>query len=476
MKRESQLIGALEGSTVLLTVLVLPAALYLTQRGQQAAMVYLAANTLLAMGLLARRSPWYAGQCILLFCFTALVRRLIDLQAGWNPSNPVLLTPYLCSLLAVAGFFRYWLQRNPRYIGRVLCLLLCIAYGVVLAMFDGRVNAALVDAIKWSVGPIFAVYILSEADRHEPLRRVIEPCLVWSGAIMGIYGVAQYVLMPAWDAEWMRNVMDLGMTSIGQPEPFQARVFSTMNSPASLGIMLIAGLVLALKRGVGVASLTVPPMLAALALCQYRSIWAATAIAVALVAIPRRACLPRANVVALAAIGAIALTVVAADPRIREPLVLRVTSLSTLQTDDSLRTRLGEYADLTRNDHLVFGEGLAINGASLRLDKGRVEVIDGALIETLRGLGVIAGSVFLLSVAGLAGPLLLAPPSAGRQLYYDRAIVLSVLVQLPMSNVFTGELGFCAWVFLGFGLSALIAHRVQQRARPELANSGLADA
>ena len=476
MSRESQLVRVLEGVSVLVTVLVLPVALYVTQRGQHAALVYLVANTLLATGLVARRSPWYAGQCVLLFCFTALVRRLIDLQAGWNPSNPVLLTPYLCSLLAVVGFFRYWLQRNPRYIGRVLCLLLCIAYGVVLAMFAGRVNAALVDAIKWSVGPIFAVYVLSEADRHESLRGVVEPCLVWSGAIMGIYGVVQYVLMPAWDAEWMRNVMDLGMTSIGQPEPFQARVFSTMNSPASLGIMLIAGLVLALKRGVGVASLTVPPMLAALALCQYRSIWAATAIAVALVAVPRRAGLPRTNIVALAAVGVIALTVVVADPRIREPLALRVSSLSTLQTDDSLRTRLAEYGDLTRNDHLVFGEGLAINGASLRLDKGRVEVIDGALIETLRGLGVVVGSVFLLTVAGLAGALLFMPPSAGRQSYYDRAIVLSVLVQLPMSNVFTGELGFCAWIFLGFGLSALIAHEVRQRARAELPSCELADA
>ena len=475
MKSAAEPGSVLEGCAVLLTVLGLPVALYAVHLAPVGILVYPAANVLLAACLLIRRSPWYAGQCVLLFCFVSLVRRLIDLQAGWNPSNPVLLTPYLCSLLAIAGLFRYWLRPHPRYIGAFLCLLLCIAYGVVLAMFEGRMKAALVDALKWSFGPIFAVYILSEADRHAQLRRVIEPCLIWAGAAMGIYGIVQYTVLPLWDAEWMRNVAEIGLDSIGVPEPFAVRVFSTMNSPGSLGMMLMAGIVLALKRGVMVTASTVPPMLIGLALCQYRSLWAATALAVVLVALPRRAALPSANILALVVMGIVAFSAVIADPRIREPLVRRADSLTALKSDESLRVRLAQYVELTRNDRLVAGEGLAISGASRRLDKGRVEAIDGALIEICRGMGVIVGTAFLLSIFVLVGSLLFLPLTCAREIYYDRAIVIATFIQLPMGSVHTGELGFCAWMFLGFGLAGVIAYRQGDslRQQPALATGSV---
>ncbi len=72
-------------------------------------------------------------------------------------------------------------------------------------------------------------------------------CLVWAGMTMALYGIAQFVLLPEWDAQWMRNVIELGLDSIGQPEPFAVRVFSTMNSPGSFGIMLMAAIIVALK-------------------------------------------------------------------------------------------------------------------------------------------------------------------------------------------------------------------------------------
>jgi hypothetical protein len=455
-------ISAFEGSVVVLTVLVFPVALYAAHKAGHAQILYPAANVLLALCLYARRSPWYAGQCVLLFCFVSLVRRLVDAQAGWNPSSPVLLTPYLCCLLATLGFLRYWLQSNPRYIGVFLCMLLCIAYGVAMAMYQGRTLASLVDALKWSFGPIYAVYLLSEAERHAELRRVIENCLVWASAVMGAYGVVQYVILPVWDAEWMRNVAQLGMDSIGQPEPFAVRVFSTMNSPGSFGIVMMAGIVLGLKRGMFVVALTIPLMLIGLALCQYRSLWAATAVAVAMVVFQRRAALPLANILVLVAMGVVALGTIASVPRIREAIVHRAHTLTKLKSDESLKSRLAQYSDLARNDNLVAGEGLALNGASRRLDKGKVAAIDGALIEIWRGMGVFVGTTFLLCIGVLVVSLLFLPPSLGSDIYYDRAIILATFIQLPMGSVHTGEMGFDAWMFIGFGLAALLAYRSRE--------------
>jgi len=445
----------LEGLAVVATVLVGPALLYLANLAPYGRVLYPVTNVLLAAYLLARKSPWYVGHCVLLFCFVSLVRRLVDEQAGWDPSNPVLLTPYLCCLFAIIGFFNYWSQRQPRYLGPFLCLLFCIAYGVVLAMLHGRMLAALVDALKWSIEPIFAVYVLSQWRNHVEMRKVVELCLVWAGAFMGAYGILQYIDPPSWDIEWMRGVAQLGLDSIGRPEPFSLRVFSTMNSPGSLGTILCVAIVLLLKQRAPIIVLTLPLMIGGLALCQYRSIWASTALAVLMIVLSRGANLRPANLLAL--IGVVFLLCsTAVVPRIHEAVAQRATSLTSLKNDESLESRLEQYAGLGRNRDLILGEGLAINGASRRLDKELPKAIDGAFIEIPRAMGVIVGALFLLSLGGLIGSLFFVSPSAGHQIFYDRAIVAATFIQMPMGSVHTGELGFCAWMFLGFGLATRV--------------------
>ena len=116
--------------------------------------------------------------------------------------------------------------------------------------------------------------------------------------------------------------------------------------------------------------------------------------------------------------------------------------MTKLKSDESLKSRLAQYGELTRNDNLVAGEGLALNGASRRLDKGKVAAIDGALIEIWRGMGVFVGTAFLLCIGVLVVSLLFLPPSLGSDIYYDRAIILATFIQLPMGSVHTGEMGF----------------------------------
>ena len=470
--REKHGVAAFEAIAVVTTVLVLPIALYVGHVAEYGRILYPAANVLLAYYLFQRRSPWYAGHCLLLFCCVSLARRLVDEQAGWDPSNPILLTPYLCCLATVASFFKYWSQRSPVHIGTFVVLLACIAYGVVLAMLNGRMLASMVDALKWSVGPLFAVYVLANRERLPEIRNVIEPCLIWAGTAMSVYGIAQFLDPPSWDAYWMRNVLELGLNTIGRPEPFAVRVFSTMNSPGSFGIVLTAAIVVALKRSLPVTSLTVPLMLLGLALCQYRSIWAATAIAVAMVLMFSRGGGVRpANIIALAIIG-FALSSIVAVPRIQETIVHRATSLTKLGGDASLESRLHQYAALARADELVAGEGLAISGISRRLDRQLPKEMDGAFIEIWRSMGVIVGTLFLLSLATFVASLFSYSPASGPHLFFDRAIVVSTLVQLPIGSVHIGELGFCAWMFIGFGLAARMNGSQQSISRPPAASRG----
>jgi hypothetical protein len=445
----------LEGLGVLVLVLIIPIALYLGNLAPYGRVFYPVSNVLLAAYLFARRSPWYVGHCLLLFCFVSLIRRLIDEQAGWDPSNPVLLTPYLCCMFTIFGVLSYWSSSRPRYLSSLLAVLLCIAYGTLMAMLYGRMYAGLADALKWSVGPMFAVYMLSRASKQADTRRVVESCLVWAGALMSAYGIVQYIDPPSWDIQWVRNVAQLGLTSIGQPEPFSLRVFSTMNSPGSLAMVLSAGFVVGLKRSVPVTALAVTLMTVGLALAQYRAVWVATAIALVVVISSRRAALRPANVMALIAI-ALALCSTTVVPRIRDAIVQRASSMTTLKDDESLKTRLDQYVALARADDLVLGEGLAITGASRRLDNKLPVVIDSGLIEIWRAMGVVVGSVYLLSITVLVLSIFGSSASVDAHIVFDRAIVVAAFIQLPMGSVQIGELGFCAWVFLGFGLAAKI--------------------
>jgi hypothetical protein len=145
--------------------------------------------------------------------------------------------------------------------------------------------------------------------------------------------------------------------------------------------------------------------------------------------------------------------------------------VTKLDNDESLKTRLDQYADLARADDLIVGEGLAITGASRRMDHQAPTAIDGAFIEIWRAMGVVVGTLFLASLLTLIVPLFNLSTALGDAAFFDRAIVIALFIQLPIGSVHTGELGFCGWLCLGFCHAARLneltrdaAKAVQRRA------------
>jgi hypothetical protein len=446
---------------VLVIVLLLPLAMHIAGIAGYARLLYPATNFGLALYLYVRKSPWYPAHCLLIFCCVSLVRRLVDDQIGFEASNPVLLTPYLCCALTAVTFLEYWSRRQPRGLVPFLVLFGCIGYGTVLAWADDRILSSLVDVLKWSVGPLFAVYLLAHRDSVPQIRSIVEPTLIFAGTGMALYGIAQYFGPTHWDAAWMVGVRDLGFDSVGRPEPFAVRVFGTMNSPGSFGTILSAAIVLALKRRMLVCLSTVAPMLIALALCQYRSLWVMTALAILMVVISPSTQIKRVNVAALL-IAALALGSSVLSPQIRDAVVARASSLTELEGDYSGEQRLLQYKEFFNHDGLVVGEGLAIAGASRRLDNKETGVIDGAVIEVYRAMGVFVGTAFMVSIAVLIAMMFGKAAGQDPNLHFDRAIVITLFLQFPIGTVHIGELGFCAWMFMGMALAARFAAQEQR--------------
>jgi hypothetical protein len=178
-----------------------------------------------------------------------------------------------------------------------------------------------------------------------------------------------------------------------------------------------------------------------------------TAVAVLMVVFSPSRELRRVNVLGMIIVGLL-LSTSALAPQVRDAVFTRASSLSELEGDESLRLRLMQYQEFFSHDDLIAGEGLAINGVSRRLDNKEAGSIDGAIIEIYSAMGVFVGTAFMIAIAVLIAGLFGRAAMRDPHVWFDRAIVLTLFMQFPIGTVHIGELGFCAWTFLGLGLAS----------------------
>jgi hypothetical protein len=446
--------------------LVAPVLLYAIGLGSLDRLLYPATSIAVGGYLYYKRSPWYVGFCVWLFCATPLVRRLADEQAGWDPSNPILLAPYLsCAFAGISAItFR---MRSTAPIAPFVIMLGCVGYGLILAMCNGRVASGAVDAMKWSVGPLFAVHLLAQADERWINHRAAVISFVIAGPAMAVYGVAQYINPPPWDADWMINVASLGLNSIGHPAPFEVRVFSTMNSPGSFGSALATAILIGLhQRRFLIFIPVVMVMVLGMLLSQYRAIWAGTLIGIICLFLSGAS---TAKLRVLLAAGALILMGASASvmPEISRPIAERLQTLNQLDADASGEDRLHQYERFLGQPHndLVLGEGLALDGASRRLDHGHTVIIDSGIIVIFSAFGVFSGTVFFFGLFAAIGLTFTSSARSCPETPLYRAIIIATFCQLPFGAVNVGESGFGAWLFLGLTAAAVATARADIGAR-----------
>ena len=453
-QRDSSLF-CLDAALSLTVALLLPLALHGAGLAQLNRLLYPVIAFVAAAYLYNRGSAWYPGLCIWLFAAAPLVRRLADERLGYQLSSPTLLAPYLACAVAGFSLLPYLTRSRPTFAWPFAALLTCVAYGFLLAVLNGRVASGVVDLLKWGVGPLMAVHLMASAHQREAVHQVALRAFIAAGIAMSIYGIAQFVSPLSWDAEWLRNIAVQGMTSSGRPEPFQVRVFSTMNSAGSFGAFLTVGIVLSLSATALVALPGLALMATALALCQYRAVWAGTTFAVMSVVL---AAPGRVRVRFLLGVFAVVIGLggVATVPEIEHVLSNRVRSLTELGSDVSGEERLSQYSRLlNEGESLVLGSGLAITGASRQMDQQNSALIDSGLLETVLALGVCMATLFFGCLGYLAWRVCTLSKRTCKHAHLYRGVVLGWLIQLPFGSVHVGELGFGPWLCLGLALSSL---------------------
>src|SRR5215213_2290064 len=133
---------------LLITFIAAPA-LIGTGAGALRLLFPITAAVLGAAFLLTGRLSQYVTFCIWLFLLTPGVRRLVDLQAGWDKVNIIMLAPYAAAGLSICALPAMIVRKHVPGAAGLLIVVGLATYGLIVACFSGRIFAGAYDYLRW---------------------------------------------------------------------------------------------------------------------------------------------------------------------------------------------------------------------------------------------------------------------------------------------------------------------------------------
>jgi hypothetical protein len=438
-------------------------ALYLTGRDALLRLAIPVLAMLIALSLYFTRPILYVQYSLWTWFLAPLVRRLVDWRFGYTEPNFVLLAPLLVS--AVAAFTLILPNRRPSAripVSFVLCGA-AIFYGFVVGMALSPSAETVYGLFNWLCPMLFGLHLFFTWTQHQQYPAAISRVFLWAILLLGLYGLFQYFAPPIWDRYWLENNLLGGQSlSFGRPEPFQIRVWSTLNSPGPFANFMVVGLLLLFSLR---SFVKLPAAIAgyfSLLLSLVRTAWLSWFVGLFVFL---RKSNPRVivRVLALGVLLILCLLPWINDPRVSHLLGDRLDTFSDVRQDDSFQQRLSMYRVLA-SDALAhpFGYGLS-NETNLH-----DVAIDSGILSLLFSLGWIGTLAF---ASGVASMFLVSPASPAVNQDFPRvskAIAIALLCQIVGGNIFVGVTGLLFWIFAA-------AHLAAMQLQPSAVASGVRD-
>jgi hypothetical protein len=409
--------------------------------------------------VLYRRAPIvYVSFVWWLWFLICFVRRLVDYRSGFAESNPVLAAPFLAALVCAPVLFErreIWKRRSS---WPFVLAFSSVLYGLAVGLLGIPKKLLLTSALGWLAPLVFGFYIYAElatSERREAQINSLQKTFIWGALIMGCYGIVQFVAPPPWDIQWMLATQTAwpGLGSIGIPEPFELRVFSTMNGPGAFALTLVPSLVLVINRKDWLSVFAGIAGCGALLLSSVRTAWIAVCFAVLLLAIRNRKYMTRlilgSTVLGICLIGAMAL-----EP-VRDTLQSRFQSFTNIEDDTSFQDRLnGSEQMVAYVMEEPLGMGLGTMDANF-LGKTPLGPRDSGLWEILLSLGWVGGLVYLGALALLVWNSCMPGVPRSTTEVLAGCITVGLVSQLALGSVMVGVAGCTIWVFAAIAIAPL---------------------
>ena len=381
--------------------------------------------------------------------FAPFVRRVVDYQVGFSDQSLILLSAPLASVPAILGWSRRGTQGNTFDILFIASTTIGVLFATAIGIRLNGVEPAVVG-MTTLVCPLLCVpYLLSleRPSRSEVFEMLPSGGLVYLGAV-SLYGIGQWYLAPAWDTEWIKNVADVAMT-FGKPEPQGIRVFSTLNSPFPLGIVLVFLILLQVGRpATSLRVLVVGAAMVCLGLSAVRAAWVMLALTIVLLIVTGS--VRRSWVAALILLGIVGTLLV--PPAVSAAISDRADSIGAGSSDISLAARLELYSNvvppLLSNP---VGSGLGFVGAGVRStgESGAAGFADtdSTYISALRLFGPVFALAILLGLIAISLRALAAPGRLNRPSGLA-AFAASLVAVFLLGDMLSGVTAFVVWLVL----------------------------
>ena len=411
-----------------------------------------------------RRSGAYLIVVLALWVFMPELRRLIDWRVGFQAINVLSVVPLAALIPLAVGALRRW-SAVPAAMRIVAWLWLgAFAYGLVVAVTSGSAPAGAYTFAQFTLPLAAGLWASTIADPQNAYRRFAVAAVAF-GAVSSLYAIVEYVALPPWDAYWMQNA-DIG--SMGQPLPYQVRVFGTLNAPGPFADFAMIALLLAAGAGMRPlrATLNVAVIVAAFALSSVRSAWVACVLGLATyVALSPR---PLRTIAALGAVAAVAgavvvsLPAIVGDAHVNDALAQRASTLQDVGADESANDRERQIRDAWSDVQArPLGSGLGTVGTATKLSTATqtATTLDSGYLSRLVEMGFPGFAGYVAAIAVALGVTLRTLFSARdprtRTLAATSAAIQVALIGMDFSGEgHPGVLGMAAWTLAGLAAAA----------------------
>lgn len=398
--------------------------------------------------ILYLRAPiLYVGFTWWLVFLTPLIRRLADWRSQFTDPSPILLAPYLVTFISFWTLYRY-LPKIHRQGGLpfVLCFF-SVVYAFLIGLIQNPLAGAIRDFLEWMAPVLFGFHLFVNWQQYPQYRQSFYRIFLWGVLVMGSYGIWQYCVAPEWDRVWLLNT---GEITFGLPEPFEIRVWSTMNAPQSFASVMMAGLLL-LISGQGVQSYAIAGVgYLSFLLTLARSGWLSW-IAGFLVLLPTLKLKLQIRLVTAAILILLLVVPLTTLETFSTRINSRLETFSSVESENSYQARVETYQEMFGKALTeVIGKGL---GNKLTQD-------DSAILKMLFSLGWFGTIPYVLGIGLIASQLFQGGVKRDDAFACAAfAIVWGNIAQMGLNAIIVGQSGMVLWGFLGLGQASVVYYR-----------------
>ncbi|MBP5976023.1 O-antigen ligase domain-containing protein [Brasilonema sp. CT11] len=431
-------------------------------------LIFPISSFVVAIFLYLRHPILYLGFTWWMWFLSALIARLIDFRAGWDPTRQILIAPYLVTFVTLATTFKYLPSASRQGGLPFVFALVGVFYGFLVGLVYNSPIAIARSLLDWLSPVIFGFHLFMCWRDYPSYRQNLQRTFFWCVFLTGIYGVYQFAVAPEWDKYWL--IQSKMNTSSGNPAPFQMRVWSTMHSVGPYAAVMQAGLLL-LFSGSSSGPLNFPASAfgyLSFLLTQARTNWGGWLMGLVMIFGSVKAQTQMRLIAIILAMGLCVVPLATIEP-FSSVVGSRFNSFSNLENDGSLKDRSGSYdRNLSVALSNVFGNGFG-NTWKLNEKTGQLEVfvIDSGVLDMFFTLGWLGAIPYISGLVMVISTVFKYTESRFDSFVSaSRAIGVSACAQLVIGSGMLSVAGMILWGFFGITMAAHKYYQHQEISAP----------